>query len=442
MSNPFYTATGNPATGAEGLSSLVRAEYLLIQTAFDHMPRVTTTGLFDTIFAQVGNFTYILPGAPGTLATTTNVATETTRATNAEAALAVGLAAETAARTAADALLAPKASPALTGVPTAPTAALGTNTTQVATTAFADAAVAPLANGDGFRNKVVNGGLGIWQSGLSFPLVAPVAAYTADQWVVGVIGTGGSGTATQVAVADAAVLNQGLGYALRVQITAPPSSHTATFIHIPVEDPRTFAGKSVRLTFWARADAARAVTGGLSILPGTGGSPAGAYNVTPIHAAVTTVWQRFSAVVALNAASTITPGTNGDGSMLVNLGLPTGVAMWVETTGVSLEIDTGAVTDFEVRDNGIEFAMAQRYFQVGTFQIFAPVTAGSGSIFFAKFPVVMRAPPTVTPTYLILTNVSSTAINSDGSLGFVVVANAAGIGQMNCFGTFTASARL
>jgi hypothetical protein len=38
--------------------------------------------------------------------------------------------------------LAPKASPAFTGTPTAPTAAAGTDTTQVATTAFVNAAVA------------------------------------------------------------------------------------------------------------------------------------------------------------------------------------------------------------------------------------------------------------------------------------------------------------
>lgn len=52
------------------------------------------------------------------------------------------LAGEEAARIAADDLLAPKASPALTGTPTAPTASPGTNTTQVATTAFTTAAVA------------------------------------------------------------------------------------------------------------------------------------------------------------------------------------------------------------------------------------------------------------------------------------------------------------
>jgi len=42
---------------------------------------------------------------------------------------------------------APLASPALTGVPTAPTATAGTNTTQVATTAFVGTAVANLVNG-------------------------------------------------------------------------------------------------------------------------------------------------------------------------------------------------------------------------------------------------------------------------------------------------------
>lgn len=49
--------------------------------------------------------------------------------------------------TAALALKAPLASPALTGTPTAPTAAPGTNTTQVSTTAFVAAAIAAILNG-------------------------------------------------------------------------------------------------------------------------------------------------------------------------------------------------------------------------------------------------------------------------------------------------------
>lgn len=47
------------------------------------------------------------------------------------------------------ATVAPLASPALTGTPTAPTAAVATNTTQVATTAFVQAAISALVNGAG-----------------------------------------------------------------------------------------------------------------------------------------------------------------------------------------------------------------------------------------------------------------------------------------------------
>jgi ABC-type Fe3+ transport system substrate-binding protein len=60
-----------------------------------------------------------------------NTATYVTVPANTTAILA-----ETAARIAADNLLAPLASPTLTGVPAAPTAAGGTSTTQLATTAF------------------------------------------------------------------------------------------------------------------------------------------------------------------------------------------------------------------------------------------------------------------------------------------------------------------
>jgi hypothetical protein len=59
----------------------------------------------------------------------------------ADTANASAITTEAGTRAAADLLLAPKASPALTGTPTAPTAAPLTNTTQLATTAFTTLAV-------------------------------------------------------------------------------------------------------------------------------------------------------------------------------------------------------------------------------------------------------------------------------------------------------------
>lgn len=65
-----------------------------------------------------------------------------TAQTNAESFATAAVGTETARAEAAEALLAPKVSPAFTGTPTAPTAAALTDSTQIATTAYADSAVA------------------------------------------------------------------------------------------------------------------------------------------------------------------------------------------------------------------------------------------------------------------------------------------------------------
>lgn len=72
---------------------------------------------------------------------TTNLNNEITRATDAESTLTTNLNTEITRAKSAEALKAPLASPTLTGTPTAPTATAGTNTTQIATTAFVQTAV-------------------------------------------------------------------------------------------------------------------------------------------------------------------------------------------------------------------------------------------------------------------------------------------------------------
>lgn len=85
----------------------------------------------DALLAPVASPTFT--GSPA--APTPAPGTNTTRlATTAFVTAAVGV--EAAARSAADALLAPLDSPNLSGTPTAPTASLGTSSTQIATTAF------------------------------------------------------------------------------------------------------------------------------------------------------------------------------------------------------------------------------------------------------------------------------------------------------------------
>ena len=99
-------------------------------------PGVSTTQLATTAFATAGD-TVIVGGAPTNLNTLGKVAT----ALGSDPAFA-------STTSTALGLKAPLASPAFTGTPTAPTATLGTNTTQLATTAFvianAGAAGAPI----------------------------------------------------------------------------------------------------------------------------------------------------------------------------------------------------------------------------------------------------------------------------------------------------------
>ncbi len=104
MSNPFYNPSGNPATGSEGLSALMRAEFVAVSNGFDLLPRFTTTGLFDTIFDQQGSYTFTLPSHAGTLALTTDIAANVTAEAVARTAAD---AAETARATAAEALRQP-----------------------------------------------------------------------------------------------------------------------------------------------------------------------------------------------------------------------------------------------------------------------------------------------------------------------------------------------
>jgi hypothetical protein len=157
MTNAFYNPTGNPATGSEALSSLVRQEFVLIGNGFDQFPQLHTTGAYTTTFAQSGNNTYTLPSSPGTLALLSDITVESTARAAADTAEATARAAadttltnnlatantnigtantNIAANTAAIALKAPLASPALTGSPTAPTQLSNDNSTKLATTAW------------------------------------------------------------------------------------------------------------------------------------------------------------------------------------------------------------------------------------------------------------------------------------------------------------------
>lgn len=149
MANSFYTPTGNPADSSFGASSTIRDEFSAIEDGFDILPTVTGNALeylrintgataIETIVKDTSNtivgltdYKINFVNTAGTFTSyyiNTNTASrdytfqdrDGTIADDTDLALKANIDSET-----------------LTGVPLAPTAAPGTSTTQIATTAFA-----------------------------------------------------------------------------------------------------------------------------------------------------------------------------------------------------------------------------------------------------------------------------------------------------------------
>lgn len=107
MSNPFYTASGTPATSSAGASSPVRSEYSAIEAGFNKLPLLTAgtaivanpggtalvntvgklllagdltmSGAFNTTFVAGASISLTLPIVTGTLATLANAETFTNK---------------------------------------------------------------------------------------------------------------------------------------------------------------------------------------------------------------------------------------------------------------------------------------------------------------------------------------------------------------------------
>ncbi|WP_341486234.1 tail fiber protein [Escherichia coli] len=114
IESPSLTGTPTAPTAAQGTNS---------------------TQIANTAFVKEA-ITALINGAPGTLDTLKEIAAAINNDPNFSTTINNALA-----------LKAPLASPALTGVPTAPTAAQGTNNTQIANTAFVKEAITALING-------------------------------------------------------------------------------------------------------------------------------------------------------------------------------------------------------------------------------------------------------------------------------------------------------
>jgi hypothetical protein len=265
------------------------------------------------------------------------------------------------------------------------------------------------------KNAIINGDFGIWQRGTSF---TPSAAwnYNADRFAMFSNGTGTTPVVSRQTFTPgtAPVAGYEGTYFWRYSQAAAGSGNTINWVQQRIEDVRQFAGQTVTLSFWGKADAARTVACNLSQNFGSGGS--GDVSVGSQNNSFTTAWQRFTFTVAVPSITGKTVGTNS--FLIAEWNFPVGVAQTIDIWGVQLEYANTA-SNFQTATGTKqgELAACQRYYW-RTSNPSAYVLHGTGLArsategqFQIVHPISMRVAPTsVEFSTLAVTN--AVALNS------------------------------
>ena len=202
---------------------------------------------------------------------------------------------------------------------------------------------------------------------------------------------------------------------IRITTTGQTSSSAIASLSQRIESGRTFAGQTVTVSFFAKANSGTpkiAVDLGQSF--GTGGSPSTAVNTYAGDVTLSTSWARYSVTVALPSVSGKTFGTTQDGNLRLNLWVSAGSDFNARTGSLGIQSNTFDVwgvqaeagdfaTPFQTASGGspeAELAMCQRYYYRLTPGATSQPIAFGGNISVnasrsqLMFPVEMRVAPT------------------------------------------------
>ena len=149
------------------------------------------------------------------------------------------------------------ASPTFTGTPAAPTASVGTDTTQLATTGYVYD-VAPLMSN---RNLLYNGAMQVAQRGTSVVGIMTAGYYTADRW--GIVVNGAQGIWTQ-SVENDAPTGSGFRKSLKMlcrTASASPAANGQVVLRQKIEGQDlqriakgTSSAQQLTLSFWVKSN--------------------------------------------------------------------------------------------------------------------------------------------------------------------------------------------
>jgi hypothetical protein len=281
----------------------------------------------------------------------------------------------------------------------------------------------------GFRNKVINGDFEVAKRSTSVVAGAGFK-YLTDRWArVSAVST--MAYAQQEFAAGVTTPPGNPRYYGRFTVASTAGATNYAALYHAMEDVRTLSGKTVTVTFYAKADASKNIGFELYQWFGLGGSPSSA--ITGIGAqqcALTTSWQRFDILVNVPSIAGKTRGTDNSDHLELVFWFDAGSTFASRASSIGqqsgtfdiahvsiVEGDARQETDpFSARNYVQEEMLCRRYFQSYTDVICAGYAAAGVQVF-GEFPLSppMRegnASPVFTLSGISYTNASALALNN------------------------------
>lgn len=276
-----------------------------------------------------------------------------------------------------------------------------------------DTSVWNIGFGQAGKNKIINGDFSINQR--VFTSNTTAGAYNFDRWCQQ--NSGGTFTVTpQTFTAGAAPVAgyEAINFVQGITATQSAAGDYA-IITQRIEDVRTFAGNSVTISFWAKANTGTPKIGvELQQNFGSGGSPSAAVSTPAGSITLTTSFARYSVTVAVPSISGKTIGSTVNTSYLeLNLWTSAGATFATRASTIGIQNFTASIwgvqveygskaTPFQTASGDSiqgELAMCQRYYwrpanpsSAASYGFGAPTGTTSTTIF-VPFPGMMRGIP-------------------------------------------------
>jgi hypothetical protein len=272
-----------------------------------------------------------------------------------------------------------------------------------------------------FKNKIINGNFDIWQRGTS----QTGAGYGSDdRWFNQNIGSTKTHSQQAFTIGQTEVPGNPK-YFSRTVVTSVAGASNFCAKWQGIEDVTKSSGKTMTLSFWAKADASKNIAIEFTQYFGTGGTPSASVEGLGVTTfALTTSWQKFTTTVTFPSISGKTLGTNNDHYYRIDFWFDAG-SDWNSRTNslgqqsgtfdiAQVQLEEGSVaTSFEDRPYSMELALCQRYYSGPLFtSVVAP--ASNWGVTMLYFPQVMRTTPTFTYNNITTQNLAYAGTGNHG----------------------------